>query len=154
MLTSSQFSSFSMCDEACIKGHDGSSTPSYTMVRMHSTTWHLEDILWVSSSVKPPKTLQDSGAIQSSELFHHPPIPGTADHQIRRFNVICTCYRGQRAAEALRHCNENVWARAPVWESLRKDRVYEGMRLVLSAQARGGPSSEPSSQAQALTAAG
>lgn len=88
----------------------------------------------------------------SSLLFHHPPIPGAADHQIRRFNGICTCYRGHRAAEALQHCTAKVWASVS-----QPGRVWGKtmcMRLVSSAQAQGGPSSELGSPAQALTAAG
>lgn len=63
-----------MCDEACIKGRDGSSAPSYTTIRMHRTMWHLEDIPWVPSSAKSLKKLKGSGAIEDNE---HSPFPAT-----------------------------------------------------------------------------
>lgn len=79
-----------LCDKACIKGHDGSSMPSYTTIRMHKTMWHLEDVPWLPSSEKSLKMLQGSGAIQGNE---HSTLSPTllferVNHQIRRFNGI------------------------------------------------------------------
>lgn len=81
-----------LCDEACIKGHDGSNMPSYTTIRMHRITWHLEDVPWVTSSEKSLKKLHGSGTIQDNEhsalsptfLFQRESIT----RLIRRFNGI------------------------------------------------------------------
>lgn len=62
-----------LCDEACIKGCDGCSMPSYRRVRMNRIMWHLEDVPWVSSSEKSLNKLQGSGTIQGNE--HSPLSP-------------------------------------------------------------------------------
>lgn len=62
-----------LCNEAYIKGCDGSSMPNYTTIRMHRTIWHLEDVPWVPSSEKSLKKLQGSGAVQGNE--HSPLSP-------------------------------------------------------------------------------
>lgn len=101
MLTGSQFSSFSMCDEACVKVHDGSSTPSYTTVSTHGAMWHLEDVPWVPSSVKAPKKLQGSVAIESSEL---PPIPPHSHSRHSRSPDLMGFAPAIGVIELQRHC--------------------------------------------------
>lgn len=70
---------------------------------------------------------QEEQRAEKSLVFHHPPIPGTADHQVRRLNGICMCCRSHRAADTHHPPAAGVQARPSVWESLRQDHLHKGM---------------------------
>lgn len=94
-----------LCDEACIKGHDGSSMPNYTTIRMHRTVWHMEDVPWVPSSEKSLKLqLRSNIGRWTVPSFTNHPLPGRVKQQIRRFNGIWTCYRATATATLYWKC--------------------------------------------------